>query len=287
MEPDPGARVLIIVKGDEPMNKDLVQRYYDAFNRRDFASYDRLFTPDCLVEGPGVELRGVDGARAFDQVWMNAIPDGKILNLHQTTGHGLVMCENRFQGRHTGPLVTGDLTLPASGRNFDEPYMAVFELEGERIKRQTLHFDRVKVLTVLGPEDLSAKNLEIARGVYEAFNRRDLPWIIEQLADDVTWGIESVAREVPPYGILRGKQEVPKFFAAWAESADFHVFEASDFVAAGEHVFNTLRYELTVKKTGKRLTNTGCAQHWTFKNGKIVRWRGWEDTAATRDAFRK
>lgn len=28
-------------------------------------------------------------------------------------------------------------------------------------------------------------------------------------------------------------------------------------------------------------------QHWTFRNGKIVRWRGSEDTAATRDAFRR
>ena len=26
-----------------------------------------------------------------------------------------------------------------------------------------------------------------------------------------------------------------------------------------------------VKKTGKRLTNEGCAQHWTFQDGKIVR----------------
>src|SRR5438105_4216654 len=93
---------------------DLVQRYYDIVNRRDYATYDRLFTPDCLVQGPGVELTGIEGARAFDKVWMTAIADGQIINLHKTaTGH-IVMCENRFRGMHTGPLVTADGTLPPS-----------------------------------------------------------------------------------------------------------------------------------------------------------------------------
>jgi len=27
-------------------------------------------------------------------------------------------------------------------------------------------------------------------------------------------------------------------------------------------------------------------QHWTFRDGRLLRWRGYEDTALTRDAFR-
>jgi steroid delta-isomerase-like uncharacterized protein len=127
-------------------NTELIQRYYDAFNRRDFASYETLFTPDCLIEAPGVELHGIEGARAFDKVWQTALPDSKIVNLHKAAGAHLVMCENRITGTHTGPLVTGDGTLPPSGQRFDRPYMAVFEVDGERIKRQTLHFDRLQVM---------------------------------------------------------------------------------------------------------------------------------------------
>jgi steroid delta-isomerase-like uncharacterized protein len=266
---------------------ELVQRYYDMFNRRDFAGYDKVFTADCLIECPGIQLRGIDGARGFDSVWQTAMPDAQIVNLRKATAANLVMCENHYRGTHTGPLTMPEGTLPASGRKFDRPYMAVFELEGERIKRQTLHFDRATVMQDLGPVDMTAKNLEIARGIYDAFNRRDLQYILDHLDDNVSWGIESVAHEVPPYGILTGKQNVPRFFAAWGEHCDYRSFAASDFVAAGEHVFNTLSYDLTVKATGKRLVNSGCSQHWTFKNGKIVRWRGWEDTAATRDAFHK
>ena len=239
---------------------DLVQRYYDAFNRRDFAIYDRLFTPDCLVEAPGVQLRGIDGARAFDQGWLEKVPGGTIVNLAMATADRIVMCENRYVGR-----------------GFDECYMARFELEGERIKQQTLHFDSAKV---------PSRNLEIAQGVYAAYGRGDLQYVLDHLDDDVSWGIESIAAgEVAPHGIRRGKQGVASFFAAWADTADFHVFAPRDFVAAGDHVFNQLDYELTVKATGKRVKNTGCAQHWTFRDGKIIRWRGYEDTAATRDAF--
>ena len=259
---------------------EIIQRYYETFNRRDFAAYDRLFAPDCKIEAPGVELSGIDGARAFDKVWLTAIPDAKIVNLHKTATGRLVMCENRFVGKHTGPLITADGTLPASGKVFDEPYMAVFELDGERITRQTLHFDRLTVMMRLGPDHVGA-----VQGIYAAYGRRDMQAILDVCADDITWGIDSVAAgEVAPYGIHRGKAGVAKFFGAWAEVADFHVFEPTDYIAAGDHVFNTLRYELTVKATGKRVANAS-PQHWTFASGKLVRWRGYEDTAATRDAF--
>jgi ketosteroid isomerase-like protein len=161
--------------------------------------------------------------------------------------------------------------------------MAAFEVDGDRIARQTLYFDRLEMVKRLGSD---AKHIAIARGIYEAYGRRDMKAILDALDDNVTWGIDSVATEVPAYGILRGKQNVPRFFAAWAELGEFTKFEASDFVAAGDHVMNTLSYELVVKATGKRVSHTS-PQQWTFANGKIIRWRGYEDTAATRDALRR
>src|SRR5258706_6040223 len=132
-----------------------------------------------------------------------------------------------------------------------------------------------------------SKNIETAQQIYAAYGRGDMKFILDQMDEDVTWGIESVAEgEVAPYAVRRGKTSVEKFFAAWAATADFHKFDAQDFVATGDHVFNHLQYDLTVKATGKAVENVSL-QHWTFKNGKVIRWRGYEDTAATRDGFRK
>jgi hypothetical protein len=263
---------------------DLIQRYYDAFNRRDLAIYDRLFTPDCLIEAPGLELRGVEAMRGFDQGWQVAMPDARITSLHKAVAGRIVMSENRIRGTHTGPLVTGEGTLPPSGRVFDRPYTTVFELAGERIQRQTLHYDRAQVMLDLGTPNY----IERVQQIYAAFPRGDMQYILDQVADDVSWGIESVAAgEVAPYGLRTGKDGVAEFFAAWGATADFTSFEASEFVAAGAHVFNVLRYTLTVKATGKHVQSPACMQHWTFRGDKLVRWRGAEDTAATRDAFRK
>ena len=60
-----------------------------------------------------------------------------------------------------------------------------------------------------------------------------------------------------PYGVLRGKQNVPRFFAAWAEIGECTRFEAADFVAAGEHVFNVLHYEFKMRSTGKSSVTPG------------------------------
>lgn len=259
---------------------ELIQRYYDVFNRRDFTTYDRLFTPTCKVSAPGVELEGIEGARAFDRVWQTAMPDAQIVGVNRTATGKVVMCENRLRGTHTGPLVTADGTLPPSGRVFDEPYMAVFEVEGERIARQTLHFDRVVVLQRLGPDLVSR-----VKAIYAAFGAGNVQAIVAACADDVSWGIDSVAAgAVPPYGLRRGKEGVASFAAAWAQNVDFHSFAPSDFVQAGADVFCTLSYDLTVKATGKRITNSS-AQQWTFGPGGVTRWRGHEDTAKTRDAF--
>jgi len=132
------------------------------------------------------------------------------------------------------------------------------------------------------------KNIEIARQLYASSSTGDVNAILDLLHDDVSWGITSVSSDVvPPHGIFQGKTNALKFFQGWGQSGEFKRFEARDFVAAGDHVFALLQYEYQVKATGKVVKNGDCLQHFTFKDGKIIRWRGYEDTAATRDAFSK
>ena len=131
-----------------------------------------------------------------------------------------------------------------------------------------------------------SKPIETVQQIYAAYGRGDMQFILDHLDDDVTWGIDSVAGEVPQYGIRHGKQGVAEFFAVISANAEFHSFVPSDFVGAGDHVFNHLAYELTARSTGSRVKMVS-QQHWTFKNGKVIRWRGYEDTAAVATAYRK
>jgi steroid delta-isomerase-like uncharacterized protein len=128
----------------------LIQRYYDAFNRRDFAAYASLFHEDCEIVAPGVEARGIEAMRGFDAVWTGAFPDGKVTPVAQAETDGHVLSENRFSGTHRGPLRSPQGEVPATGRYFDRLYVGVFTVQGGKIKSQHVHYDGVTVEKDLG-----------------------------------------------------------------------------------------------------------------------------------------
>lgn len=119
---------------------------------------------------------------------------------------------------------------------------------------------------------------EVVQRVYEAFGRRDIPGLLELVADRVDWecvGPSSVAYT----GRRRTRDEVAKFFADIPKSDDIHVFEPREYLEAGDHV-TVLGWERsTALDTGKPF-ETEWVHVFTVKDGKVTRWRGLFDTAS-------
>ena len=131
--------------------EDIVRKYYEAFNARDFEAYARLFTADCVTEAPGVSVRGVDGVRAFDRGWMDAFPAARIESMRMTAAGDVVVTVNWFHGgKHEGTLHTPMGDIPASGATFEAPYCSRFEIADDRIKLQRLLFETDFVPLKLG-----------------------------------------------------------------------------------------------------------------------------------------
>jgi steroid delta-isomerase-like uncharacterized protein len=277
---------------DIEAKKALVRRYYD-----EVWSQGKLgFVDEHMAEAyenhdpatPGTVLRGRAAFRALVTAYREALPDLRMKVIEQQAEGDVVVSRWLASATQRGAL----MGIPPTNARLEavEGVTATYFERGRIVKDRAV-WDALGMLRALGvemvPASATARNLEVAKGIYEAYGRRDMQYILDALDEDVTWGIDSVAAgEVAPYGVRRGKDGVAQFFAAWAETADFTRFEASDFVAIGDRVFANLSYELTVKATGKRVESSS-PQHFTFRNGKIVRWRGHEDTAATRDAFRR
>jgi predicted ester cyclase len=136
---------------DATAAKDLVTRYYAAFNARDYDAYDQIFAPGAVVEAPGgLTATGPEGHKMFDGIWIGAFPDCRIESRLCVSDGRTVMSENRFTGTHDGDLPLPAGPLPPSGRRFDAKYVGVFEIEDGRVVRQRLHFDQVELLTQLG-----------------------------------------------------------------------------------------------------------------------------------------
>jgi ketosteroid isomerase-like protein len=130
-------------------------------------------------------------------------------------------------------------------------------------------------------------NTDTIRKIYEAFGRRDVPGILEHLADNVDWdNSRTAAREIPWYGNFSGKNKVPEFFMAVAQHIDLPVFEPREFVGEGNHVVVRLHLKGVLKKNSKSV-EYDAIHFWTFDgSGRVSAYRQYNDTAADLAAWR-
>lgn len=272
--------------------KALARRYYDeVWNQGRLAFIDEHMTADyenCDPVTPGGVLRGREAFRGFVTAFRDAMPDLRLDIYEQRADGDAVVSYWRASGTQRGPL----MGIAATGRHLDgiEGVTTTTIVDG-RIVRDRAVWDVAGLLRGLGVlpapgPSVGERNIETVKSLYDAFGRGDVAFILERVAPDVSWGIASASADVvPPYGVGSGRDAVARFAGAWAQTVDFTAFAVDGFVAVGDHVFNLLHYEAVVRATGETVRNPGCMQHWTVVDGKVVRWRGYEDTAATRAAY--
>jgi len=264
-------------------HKDVVTEYYAGFNRRDPDIYARLFTKDCELIAPGLRLNGPDALREFDRGWTSAFADGRIENLHLGDTDGAVLASNWFHGgKHVQPLQTPAGSIPASGRNFQVPYSAMFEFDGGRIKTQRITFDADVVPALLGAPGRATRShasaSEVVVAIYEAFGRGDLASVLNRIDPRAELQFEGPSG-VPWIGTFRGRDGWTTFFQTLGGHLDEIKVTMEVFAAEGERVAASGRYQGRVKATGARI-DSPLVHLWTVRDGLVVRCVELTNTAA-------
>jgi ketosteroid isomerase-like protein len=133
---------------------------------------------------------------------------------------------------------------------------------------------------LIGETIMSDANIAIVKDIYAAYVRGDVNGIMQHISDELEhFGIVSDRNLVPWHIQVAKKQDVPKFFQAVAQANDFTRFEPRDFAAGGAYVYCTISFDSTFRHNGKKLAVDNVMHRFKFKNGKVVEWRGSEDTA--------
>ena len=127
-------------------------------------------------------------------------------------------------------------------------------------------------------------NIQKLQQLYAAFGRGDINMILDNVTDDVSWGTETTATEVPWYSIRNGREGVGDFFATLGREVDFTNFTPAHFAGTGDLVIAHVDLAYKMKKNGKGAAS-GSVHEFTFRDGKIARFRAFEDTATVRDAW--
>ena len=128
-------------------------------------------------------------------------------------------------------------------------------------------------------------NIKIIQGVYEAFGRGDVAAVLDAVAEDVDWAAEAAGSGAPWYGVRHGKGEVVKFFEAFGTAMEVEEWTPLAYAASGADVHAVVRIRARSRATGKPVAEN-LHHFFTLRDGKIVYFRGTEDTAQTAAALR-
>jgi len=124
------------------------------------------------------------------------------------------------------------------------------------------------------------ENLEIVKRGYKAFAEGDLAALLKFVADDAEWNFFPTYAGIPfaqhPW---LGRDGVEKAIRMLIETLEFQLFQSDEFIAGGDSVAVLGHERCRVKETG-RMVEAKWVQVFTLRDGKMIRFREYSDTAA-------
>jgi steroid delta-isomerase-like uncharacterized protein len=133
-------------------NADLARRLHEAWNERSFDEMAEATAPDATITivGSGDTFEGRDGSRAFNTMWADGFPDGKVTVDRVIESGDHVVVEYTGRGTHTGTLVTSMGDFPATGRSMTLQLCDVMEFQDGKVRSQRTYFDTGSMMAQLG-----------------------------------------------------------------------------------------------------------------------------------------
>jgi uncharacterized protein len=127
------------------------------------------------------------------------------------------------------------------------------------------------------------QNVKVVQDAYAAFQRGDIPGLLNSLADNIVWTIPG-PKELPFVGQRTGRDQVAQFFAILAQHQEPEQFEPRTYVAQGDTVVALGRFRWRVKSNGNS-AESDFAHVFTIRNGKVATFNEYTDTHAIAVAY--
>jgi hypothetical protein len=128
-------------------------------------------------------------------------------------------------------------------------------------------------------------NIRIVQQIYAAFGRGDIAALLDYLDEDIEWLFNGGGADIPYSGPRRGHDGVARYFTLVAESVEVLAFSPMKIIAGDDDVAVLGHERARAKITGQEF-ETYWLHLFTLADGKVVRLRGFYDTATMAAAFR-
>ena len=132
---------------------------------------------------------------------------------------------------------------------------------------------------------MSEQNKDVVNQAYTNFKTGNIDALVALMADDVAWTLPQM-EGVPYAGARTGRASVAEFFQSVGASQESLRFDPREMIAEGDKVVALGNYHWRVKANAHEFGGD-FAHVFTIRDGKIVAFNEYMDTAACRDAHQK
>jgi ketosteroid isomerase-like protein len=122
------------------------------------------------------------------------------------------------------------------------------------------------------------QNVELIKSAYAAFARGVQQTFLSLFSDHIEFQHPMPHSIWPWAGHRRGRNDLAQFFEGLAQTVEFELFEPREFIAQSDKVIVLLFERFSIRATGIAVDND-YVQVFTIKNGKVVQFLVFEDTA--------
>ena len=129
------------------------------------------------------------------------------------------------------------------------------------------------------------ENIRLAQQAYASFQSGDIQSLIGLMSEEIKWELPEI-EGVSFAGKRSGRDQVAEFFSSLADQQDVLEFSPTDFIAQGDKVAVQGSYRWRVKATGREYGGD-WVHVFTVRDGRIVRFQEYMDTAAAANAYQK
>ncbi len=243
---------------------------------------DKNFDPNVVQLNDSGNIVGIADFKAYYQNFITGFSDVKF-TVEDAFGQGDKIVKHwRFQGKHTGDF----FGIPATGKTVDVHGVTLVLMKNGRIAQEQDFMDNGVLMQQLGLVS-DPNNVTIVDGVYKAFAIGDIPSVLGAMDAKIVWNeaeSNSLADGNPyigPDAILNGV-----FVRLGAMYDGFKLKNIKLHEMSDNQVLATLRYDATVKATGKKI-DAQVAHLWTLKDGKVIAFQQYVDTKKLAEAENK
>lgn len=132
---------------------------------------------------------------------------------------------------------------------------------------------------------MSEQNKSVVNQAYSNFKTGNIDALLDLMADDVNWTLPDM-EGVPFAGTRTGRPAVGEFFQSVNSTQESLGFEPRELIAEGDKVVALGSYQWRVKSNSREFGGN-FAHVFTIRDGKIVAFNEYMDTAACSAAHQK